>query len=389
MQIQVYRLREAMELLGPVIPRKPNYAPLNCFLVKDGRAAATDLEITITAELPEAEGQCLFPYRQVADLLKRVRGHDVLTIEQEDKTLSLAWSDGKATFETQKPDDYPPVPEVEAVVEHRVDGNSLVPALLSVADYCSTEESRPVLTGVFLGFGETTDVVAADGFRIAWQSLPLTFPDGIDSVIIPARAVRLLGQLLNKAPRTPPVTDSLIGLITAKMEMELKVNEKMLQAQLGAVSLITNLIEGTYPNYRQLIPTEMTARVGVMAPELERAVRQVSMVARDGKGAVRLTWSDSTMTVSAASDDMGRIETAIPVHTESNPGRIAINVNYLLRYLQGKDGLVTIELSGEQSPARFRYSGSPLVVIMPMFVQWESDGAPAEAETDSEDVEEE
>ena len=92
MQIQVYRLREAMELLGPVVPRKPSYAPLTCFLVKDGRAAATDLEITITAELPEAEGHCLFPYHPVADLLKRVRGHDLLTIEQEDKTLSLAWS---------------------------------------------------------------------------------------------------------------------------------------------------------------------------------------------------------------------------------------------------------------------------------------------------------
>jgi DNA polymerase III sliding clamp (beta) subunit (PCNA family) len=126
-----------------------------------------------------------------------------------------------------------------------------------------------------------------------------------------------------------------------------------------------------------------------MASELERAVRQVSMVARDEKGAVRLTWSDSTMTVSARSDDMGGVETTIPVHTESNPARIAINVNYLLRYLQGKDGLVTMEISGEQSPVLFRYSGSPLVVIMPMFLQRESDGAPAEAETDSEDVEEE
>ena len=75
------------------------------------------------------------------------------------------------------------------------------------------------------------------------------------------------------------------------------------------------------------------------------------------------------------------------MYLEDQQGRIAINLRYLLSYLQGKDGLVTMESSGGQSPVLFRYGGSPVVMIMPMLAKWESDAAPAEPEPDSGDVE--
>ena len=381
MEIQVYRLREAMDLIGPIVPRKATLEVLTHVLVADGRAVATDLEVTVTVELPGAEGQCVFPYQAVADLLKRVPGDEVLAIEQEGKLLRLAWADGKAVFETETPDAYPAIPEVEAVMEHRLDGDILVPAMVAVSCYCADpDDSRPAITGVFLGFGDTTEVAAADGFRLAWQTVALTFPQGIESVIIPATSVRQLARLLDKSPRTPPATGSLVALITAKREMELRFNETMLQARIGPVSLITRLLQGSFPKYHQLIPKDINARLGIMASELERAVRQVAGMAKGSNGIVRFAWSDSTMRISAKSIDVGEVETTIPVFTESEPGNIAINVKYLLGYLQGKDGLVTMEVVNSSSPTVFRYGRSPAVALMPMHVAPEPGDPPAETE---------
>ncbi|MDD5701984.1 MAG: hypothetical protein PHU23_08015, partial [Dehalococcoidales bacterium] len=117
-------------------------------------------------------------------------------------------------------------------------------------------------------------------------------------------------------------------------------------------------------------------------------------IAKDGTGIVRMKWSDATMTVSARSEEKGEISAEIPVQPESLPGRVALNVKYLLEYLEGKDGVVTLGKDEGSSPALFHYGSKPVVAIMPMNVQWEDDKpkteAPAEETTgeNEESVEE-
>ena len=110
MDIRVQRLRETMELLGPVVPKKPTIASLAGVLLKDGTAMATDLEVAVSVELPEADGACLMPYRPVADLLKHVPGDKTLAVKQEGMQVHLAWPGGRASYETHDPQDYPPLP---------------------------------------------------------------------------------------------------------------------------------------------------------------------------------------------------------------------------------------------------------------------------------------
>jgi len=361
MQMPAHRLREVIELLRPVVSRKLSYTPLAGMLVKDGKATATNLEMTVTVELPEVEGQYLLPYHPVANLLKYIPSQDIVTVEQEGYILSLTWPEGKAILKTPRPDDYPPVPEMENVMEHVVDGNSLISALVSVADYCAVDESRPVLTGVLLKFGETTTVVGMNGFRMAWKTLPPVIPSRADGVIIPNRAVRLLGHLLAGAPKATP---------SARREMGLRLNKNMLQARFGPMLLTTNLIGEEYPNYEKLIPKGTTSRVEMMASKLERALRQVSsVVTKDTVGIIKLAWSGSIMTVSARSESMGEIKATTPVYLEGQQGRVTIYLHYLLSYLKGKSGPVIMELSSELSPVLLRHEGSPKVLIMPMAVQ--------------------
>jgi len=370
MEMRVDRLREAMELLGPVVPKKSTLPVLVNVLLKDGQAVAGDLETAVAVDLPEAEGECLVPYIPVADLLKSVKGDELLSLEQTGTTLNLAWSGGRATYEVPEPEDYPPLPQFEPALEATVDGDSLVRGLLSVVDCCATDDARPVLTGVTLLLGDPVEVAGADGYKLAIQTLPIALAvEGINQVIIPAATVRVLAHLWNKTPRIAPLSSSLVSVITAKKPIELALTRVRLRARFGAVTLVAQLIDGSPPNFRQLVPKDTPLTVRVFGPELERAVRRVQPVAKDNESIVRLAWSEDTLSVSAKSD--GReTDTTVPVTAAGGPGKTALSANNLLGYLHGKEGMVELGVTDDKSPVLLRYGSSPLVVIMPMFVQW-------------------
>lgn len=248
MQIQVQRLREALDLLRPAVPKKHPMPVLQNVLLNDGLAMATDLDLAVAVQLPEAEGQCVLPFRTVADVLKLIPWNDTLTLEQRGKDVDLRWDGGKASYQVPEPDAFPPPLAVEATVEQPVDGDILVPALLTMSEYCATDTDRPVLNGVTLIPGEHVEVWGADGFKLAHLELPISFPaDGIDTLIIPASAVKVLGFLWKKAATSRPMADSLVGMVTARRVLELGVGDKSLKAQFGVVTFTTKLTQGTPP----------------------------------------------------------------------------------------------------------------------------------------------
>ena len=374
MKMRVNTLREALEILKPVVPKKPTLPVLTNILLGEGRAEAIDLETAVSLDIEEADGKCLMPLSPVLDLLKRVPGNELLTIEQKGKHLKLTWSDGSASFDVDDPDDYPGFPEVKAKPQKRVDGDTLVPALSSLLRYCATEESRPVLTGVILFLGENLEIAAGDGFRMAYKSLPINLIiQGRVNAIIPAQAIRYLAHLWAKTPREAPSGDSIAQIAVSKRMVDLTFHEDKDNAKLkvgfGRVTMVTKLVQGQPPNMKQLLPKEPGPQVKIMAMDLERAARGIVAPARDNSGIVRLAWAEKSMTVSAKSDNKGSIETFIPVETDE-PGKVALNVNYLLEYLHGKEGLITMATSSEKAPILFRHSASPLVLLMPMNVQW-------------------
>jgi len=375
MQVRVDRLRETLKLLQPAVPKKPTLNVLENILLKDGEAVATDLEIMLILELPEAEGECLIPHHSALELLKYVPGNEMLSIEQSGGNIEFSWDGGKASFDAAKPEDYPPVPEVKVAVEGEVDGDSLLAALRPVVDYCSTDATRPVLTGVALSLGENLIAAGADGFQLGYKEQPISFP-AEEQVIIPAYAVRILGDLWDKVPHDLPLEDNLVNQVLAKRKITLALEDpkkevrQKLVARFGRVTMMIKLIQGSAPNLKQLIPEDTPTKISLFAPELERAVRRVKDVAMDGSGIVRFTWTDTAMTVAAKSEKKGTIEADISVQTVGESGRTALSVKYLLNYLKGREGLVVMGVRGTQDPVLFRHSTSPLVMIMPMFVKW-------------------
>jgi DNA polymerase III sliding clamp (beta) subunit (PCNA family) len=372
MQIRVERLREALDLLKPAVSGKKAALPITQnVLLKDGSMMATNLEIWVTLDMPEAEEACLIPHKAVSELLKHVPGSELLTITVKRRALDLSWDGGGATYDVDQPDDYPPVPEVQVTAEGNLDGDRLVKALAEAIPYCSTDEKRPVLCGVTLFLGKQVAVGASDGYRMTYQELPLGFPSE-ETAIIPSHIVKVLDHLWGKAPSLPPLASSLIEQVTARRQLSLALGNGRLKITFGRVTVFAQLIQGTPPSYVELFPkeAEVVSQAHIFAPEFEHAVQRVKDIARDTKDIIRLTWNEAALTMAAMSEDKGKVETKVPLVGEGTPGKVALNVSYLLDYLRSKQGVITIGVKDEQSPVLLRHSSSPLVLIMPMVVQW-------------------
>ncbi len=174
MQVKVQKLREGMQLLEQVVPKKTSLPVLRNVLLKDGKAIAGDLEAFVFIDLPEADLECLIPHKPVMQLLKYVPGNEMLTIEANEE-ITFSWADGKASYPLVKPDGYPLPPELEVLTEGTLDGNTLIAALTSISGYCAKDDGRPVLKGAIIFPGETLDIAAGDGFRMAYLTIPETF----------------------------------------------------------------------------------------------------------------------------------------------------------------------------------------------------------------------
>ena len=383
MEIQVAQLRNTLEILKPAVPRKTSLEVLKNVLVKEGQVVATDLDSMVIISLPEADEPFLLPYADVLKMLQYVPGHEYLKMHAKRGKLTLAWSDGEATYPTQDLEDFPPIPDFEVKAQADIDGDTFIPALNCALPYAATGSDRPVLNGVTVQFGEPIEVSAGDGFRMAHIVLPLLFPEEL-TVVIPSGAVSTLVHVMAKTPRTPSKSEALVPMVMAKRQIGVALDGKRgLKIVFGpTVSVIIKLVEGSPPAWLKLIPKEEPVLKALLfARELETAVRRVSNVAHQANGLVRLQFLDGSATVSAKSNGQEVAAKIAVLDLQGAPNRFALNVKYLTEYLSNKDSLVSISWTGNAAPIAFQHGKDPKVLIMPMNAQWDKElpKSPAEA----------
>ena len=369
MEIQVARFREVLNTLKPAVARKPLIKSLASVMLKEGKAIATDLETLVVVSVPEADITTLVPFNDVLKVLKFTRGGETLHLEAKGGKLSLSWSDGKATFSVEDPETFPDVPEFVPTSEESLDTDILIPALASVLPYASTDSDRLVLAGVALMLRDPIEVAAGDGFRMAHRALPLSFPEDITTVL-PSSSVTVLKHLWEKTPNRPPPSDSLIPVIMAKKHAKVGIGSKEGLRFLfeNNTTAIIKLVSGSPPDWLKLIPKEEPIlQVQLLAPELELAVRRIMGVAKVGAGKVSIAFEDNKATVSAGNGEQEAETSFKTFDSKGTPNKIALNASYLLGYLNGKQGIVTISSTSEGAPIAFRsQKDDPRVLIMPM-----------------------
>lgn len=372
MQIPVGTLRHTLALLSPVVPKRTPLPAAQYVLLAEGRAMANNLDVAAAVGLEGAEEALCLPPHLLGSFLGRVPGAALAILEQTKSSLLVKVDGQEATFDVPDPDDFPPFPHFEPEHEGVMDGDALVAALTELVHYTAGEETRPVLTAVCIELGDSPQAVAGDGFRLVWEPLPGKLP-GESNLLFPRTSVKPLVHLWKHGGKQLDFTGArgISDIIVARRLMRLGWKGRLLSLNFGQVTMITQLVDGTFPNYKQLIPTEFTTHVTFLAEDLCRVLQGMAPVVRIGSDIVRLEWADRKLTASARGEKTGSITMVVPATCEG-PGRIAFNVRYLVEYLNGKQGMVRLSVKRESAPALFTYRGKANHVLMPMFVEWDT-----------------
>jgi DNA polymerase-3 subunit beta len=315
----------------------------------------------------EADGAITIPARLLTEFISSLPSDKVdLTLSQ--RTLQLKSGRFEARISGMAAEDFPPIPQVTDGIMAKVEVNALKEAIGQVVFAAATEESRPVLTGVHIEFdGDKLTLAAADGFRLGVHKTKLLSPvSGKGAVVVPARALNELSRLLGDQEEEP---------------VDITVNQQKSQAlfRLKNMEMVSQLIQGAFPNYAQLIPQSYTTRAVIDIAQFSRAVKMSAIFARDGSGIVRIVVTPGEgvaagkMTISARAEEIGDNVGEIDALVEGEPAKIAFNSKYLQDVLGVvRQTQVALEVTTPSSPGVIRPVGidNYIHVVMPMFVQW-------------------
>ena len=335
------------------------------------KLVATNLEMAISCWIGakvEEEGTITVPARLLTEFISSLPSDRVdISLSPQTKTLGLKCARFEARISGIDAKDFPPIPKVEDGITTKVEVEALRHGISQVVFAAATEESRPVLTGVDAQFdGDLLTLAAADGFRLAVYKLTLANPVSQQTeVIIPARTLAELNRLMADQEEA--------------VEITINPNKSQALFRLKNTELVSQLVQGTFPNYTQLIPQSYSTRAVVAVADFLRATKTASIFARDGSGIVRLVvtpggeLTPGKMMISARSEELGDDVGEIDAIVEGEEAKIAFNGKYLADVLGVlREAQVALETTSPSSPGVVKPVGvdNYIHVVMPMFVQW-------------------
>ncbi len=334
------------------------------------KLSATNLEIGITCWIDaniEDSGATTIPARLLSDFVNSLpEGRVEMALNGRNNTLKIELDRYKAEIKGISSTDFPALPTISEGVRFSLDSLQFRHMIGQVVIAAATDDTRPVLTGVLLhadpDSGRLT-LAAADGFRLSVRTGELDAPlDGPVKVVVPARALLELHRVSNDDD------DRITVAITP--------NQNQILFQLRNIDIISQLLEGNFPDYEKIIPREHATRAVVNTKALHGAARIASFFARDAANVIRLRFAPGdelggTLTVTAQSAEVGGNESEIEAAIEGEELEVAFNAKYLLDALGVMDSEQTIiEIGGPSSPGVLRPGNETgfTHVIMPMHI---------------------
>ena len=332
------------------------------------RLSATNLEMGITCWIPariEEEGSTTVPARTFSDLVGTLPSDQVL-LKLDPSTQTLNVRGGTSTNDIKCIDaqEFPPlpVPDFDGAVQINV--GDFREMIHQVAFAASSDEARPVLMGVLIQVDkDKLTMAAADGFRLSVRKAVLSTPAAASvSAIVPAQALRELARVATDGEEP-------IYMILPKGRGQVVFRVK-------DVEVVSQLIDGTFPDYQQIIPRSYKSRTLVSTSSLLKACKQAEIFAREGSNVARFNiksaqgeMQPSEVEISATSEETGKNETIVEATVDGGGLLIAFNVKFLREALEViNTPNVALETSAPNAPGVVKPVGDEqfLHVIMPM-----------------------
>ncbi len=289
------------------------------------RLAATDMELSLRANVAaqiEGDGAIVLPGKTFVDIA-RLLPADEVAIEHKPAESVVHVTSGSAsyTLHTYNPEDFPRLPELDAVQTFSVDRESLLETISRVARAASRDESRPVLTGVLVSFtGGKLVMAATDSYRLAVKETELDGSAPELEAIVPSRALQELARIASHGET-----------------VEVGVHENQVLFSTDGAWLTTRRIDGQFPNYRQLLPEQFEHELTLPRTEILEVVRRASVMIQRATP-LQLRFAEGELTVIARTHEVGESQESMPVGFSGETLEIGFNADFLRDGLESMDG---------------------------------------------------
>jgi DNA polymerase-3 subunit beta len=321
---------------------------------------ATDLDVTISCSVDakvKKPGATTIPVKRFFGIVRELASPEIELEVDEKNACSVRAGASFYKINGLSADEFPPLQPLKEDKKITLPQEKLKGMLRKTSFAISTDESRYVLNGIFISLKEQKmTMVATDGRRLALVDEELDIPKNSQGeLIIPTKAVNELNRLLGD-----------------KGDVEMRLGDNQVALKLSddkgfSILLQTKLVEGNYPNYRQVIPSETKERIALPREELLAAVKRAQIMTSDKANSVKMTVGQNNLAITANSPEVGEARESMAVNYKGKEMSIAFNPAYLIDPLGAlTEDEVFLELIDELSPGVLKINGPFLYVVMPM-----------------------
>jgi DNA polymerase-3 subunit beta len=353
------KLLEGLSIVQNVVSTRTTLPILSNVLLQASegeiRLTTTDLDVGVRGSVEaqvERSGATTLPARRLFSIVRELPAAEIY-VDVDSKNLASIRS-GPSYFKILglPEEEFPPLPRFDDAKIFTIAQKDLKDGLKKTSYAISTDETRYVLNGTLFSFKDNKlTLVATDGRRLALVDLELEFPRSQEiDVIVPTKAVTELQRLVKD-----------------EGDVKVSIGENQIAFEINQTLLVSKLIEGNYPNYRQVIPSEAKERITLERETLLNAVRRVALLASEKSNSVKLSFSKGNIDIVATTPEVGEARESLAVLYKGREFSIAFNPEFLMAPLRNlSTDEVYLDLIDEMSPGVIKIAGPFLYVLMPM-----------------------
>lgn len=353
------KLLEGLQTVQNVVSTRTTLPILSNVLLRasDGQLqlTTTDLDVGVSGSIDvviEKPGATTLPARRLATIVRELPASEIIIDVDSKNVASIRCGQSFFKILGLPEEEFPPLPKFDGAKVFTISQAQLRDGLKKTAYGISTDETRYVLNGILFSFKDNKlTMVATDGRRLALVDLELEFPRSQEAdVIVPTKCVTELARLLG-----------------GEGDLKMSVGDNQVAFEVNGTLLISKLIEGNYPNYRQVIPNETKERITLEREQFLNAVHRVSLLASEKSNSVKLTFTKNNIEIGANTPDIGEARESLAVTYKGKDFSIAFNPEFLMAPLKNlTNDEVFLDLIDEMSPGVIRINTPFLYVLMPM-----------------------
>jgi DNA polymerase-3 subunit beta len=324
----------------------------------------TNLDLGIRCKVQAniaSEGAITLPAKKMATI---VRSLPAANVDCELNGTRVRISSGSSHFEIMglPAGDFPALPSLSEENKYVFPQSEFLRLLKNVSYAQSHDENRYILNGVYFSIdGENLTIVATDGRRLSLMTRALDGPQGTANVIVPSKTIAEIERLLGQGE------NMWFSFNERQITFSIAVQSDEKSGLVGDISVISKVIDGNYPNFKQVIPRSTENRIKLDRQAALESIQRVALVASESKNSIRMRFTNNSLELSAVSAEYGEAHEKIAIQYEGKPIEVAFNPIFLcdpLKVLTQDE--VFFEFKDEMSPGAFRTLDSFLCIVMPL-----------------------